>query len=297
MLEKFQPKRENLIEEYVANGIVHEVELPPWACRDTTVARKDIEQFMINCQSLFEDEIRETPVDPILLLTWNEVQCYRATYGTQLLSRALQIYASAMLCSRYPASIVTDFFGVADQVHTPHFFEKLPLSPTLTWQIQTIVALAMMDIQTLILKDLKARIFSKDRFHPWYEVFLAIFVLLAVVEWVYQVQIRFLKAKQGVSNRLFTDLSFATQHMLEEWETSAFNLIGHFRCIINGEVPFQQSWDDDAENPRRTGLDHSAVAYIRNIKRVVEERKEELYGLQAMQCTERFEKPLAVICE
>ena len=296
-LEQFQPNKEPLSEEYVANGLVHQVRLPPWACRDTDIARPDIERFMTTCQSLLEDEILETLSDPILLLTWKEVKRYQATYGTQLLARALQIYAGAMLNSRYPTSNGTSDFGVEEQVHTPYFFEKLPLPPQLTIQIQTMVGQLMLDIQKQILKDLKARVFAKDRIRNWYEVYLAFFILLATIEWVFQVQMRFLKAKQGVSNQLFTNVSFATQHMLDEWEASAFNLIGHFRCIMNGEVPFTQSWADDADNPRRTGLDSQALAYIRSIKSEINERGEELRALRAARKSQRLERPLAVICE
>ena len=296
-LEEFQPNKETLTEEYVADGLVRKVKLPPWACRNITVAHKDIARFMAACQSLLEDEILETLTDPILQMTWNEVKRYRTTHDSQLLTGALQIYAGAMLNSRYPTSIGTSVFGVEDQVHTPHFFERLPLPPLLTTQIQGMVGLVMMDIQTQILKDLKARVFAKDRIRHWYEVFLAIFILLAIIEWVFQVQIRFLKAKEGVSNRLFTNISFATQHMLDEWEASAFNLIGHFRCIMNGEVPFTQSWDDDADNPRRTGLDPQAVAFIRSIKCEIENREQELHALRAGRKTQRLERPLSVICE
>ena len=239
--QEFKPMKENVAEEYVADGIVRAVVLPPWACRNTVMARKNIDQFMITCQSLLEDEIRETMTDPIMLLTWNEVNRYRATYGSPLISRAVQIYAGAMMNSKYPTSIEANVFGVADQTSTPYFFEKLPLPPQLTFQAQTMVAAAMMDIQAQVLKELKTRIFSKDRFRHWYEAFLTIFILLATLEWVYQIQMLFVKAKQGVSARNLTNLSYVTQSMLDEWEASAFNLIGHFRCVMNGEVPFSQS--------------------------------------------------------
>jgi len=295
--QEFKPKNENLAEEYVANGLVRRVKLPPWACRDTTVASKDIKQFMTACQSLLEDEILETLREPIMLLTWNEVKRYRTTYRSPLITSALQIYAGAMMNSKYLTTIEANVFGVKDEVHTPYFFEKLPLPAQLIFQIQTMIGQAMLEVQTQILKELKARVFSKQRHTYWYEVFLTTFVLLATIEWVYQIQIRFLKAKQGVSTRNFTNISYVTQSMLDEWEASAFNLIGHFRCIMNGNVPFAQSWDDDAENSLRTGLDPHTLSFIRSIKRETEERREELQALRKEQGKLRFEKPLAAICE
>ena len=199
--------------------------------------------------------------------------------------------------SGYPASIDNSVFDVEDEVHTPHFFEKLLLPPMLTFQIQAMIGQVMMDIQPQILKDLKTRVFAKDRIRHWYEAFLAIFILLATIEWVFQVQIRFPKAKQGVCDYLFTNISFATQHMLDEWEASAFNLIGHFRSIMNGEVPFAQSWDGDAKNPQRTGLDSQAITFVRNTKREIEDRDHELHTLHASRKELRLEKSLSVICE
>jgi hypothetical protein len=169
--QEFNPKNENLAEEYVANGLVRHVKLPPWACRDTTVTRNNIKQFMTACQSLLEDEIRQTLDDPIMLLTWNEVKRYRATYGSPLITGALHIYAGAMMNSKYPTSIEANVFGVKDEMHTPYFFEKLPLPPQLTYQTQTTIGQAMAEVQTQVLKYLKARVFSKQRHDYWYEVF------------------------------------------------------------------------------------------------------------------------------
>ncbi|KAJ4292765.1 hypothetical protein N0V90_009428 [Kalmusia sp. IMI 367209] len=295
--EQFQPVKENLVEEYVVNGIVRRVVLPPWACRDTKSAQENTKRFMAQCQNLLEDEIRETLDDPIMILTWNEVLRYRVTYNTPLITRALQIYAGDMMNSRYPTTVEANVFGVADEEHTPYFFEKLPLPAQLILQIQTMIGFVMVDIQADILKELKKRIYAQDRLKHWYEIFLTIFILLASIEWVYQIQMRFVKAKTGVSDRNHTNISYVTQYMLEEWESSALNLIGHFRCVMNGEIPFAQSWDDDAENPQRTQLDVEAIAFIRNIKRETEERREELRELCARQKTNRFEKPLAAICE
>jgi hypothetical protein len=296
-LEKFHPKKESVTEEFVVNGVLRAVKLPPWACRDTNTARKDIEKFMTACQDRLEEEIRAILLDPILLLTWEEAKRYRTRYGSMLLTRALQIYTFAMMNSRYPRAIEANLFGVEDEAHTPYFFEKLPLPPQLTFQIQTMIAAAMIDIQTQVLKELKTYIFSKARLRHWYEVFLATFVLLATLEWVYQCQIRFVTAKQGVSPRNLANISYVTQYALDEWEASALNLVAHFRCVMNGELPFAQSWDDQAENPRRTGLDAEALAYIREIKRETEERREELRALREFCGEKRFERPLAAICE
>ena len=105
---------------------------------------------------------------------------------------------------------------MADKAHTPYFFEKLPLPPQLTYQIQTMVGQEMIEIQTQMLKELRGRIFANDHLYHWYEVFSTVLVPLATIEWAYEVQIRFLKAKQGVSTRNFTNLSSVTHDMFDE---------------------------------------------------------------------------------
>ncbi|UPK95160.1 hypothetical protein LCI18_006095 [Fusarium solani-melongenae] len=295
--EEFQPDKQPLDEEYTANGVVCKVTFPPWACKDTDEARKEVERFVKASQSLLEDEIQETLKDPILRLTWTEAIRYRDKYGSKLIAGALQIYAGAMINSKYPSSVEPNVFGVADQEHTPYFFHKIPLPPQLTYQIQTLVGLVMTDIQKELLKDLKKRVFSKDRLRTWYELFLVIFLLLSTIEWVYQVQIRFVKAKEGVSTRNQINLSYVTRYMIDQWEASAMNLIGHFRCVMNGDVPFAQAWDDGAENPQRTGLDVEAIAYIRNIKHETEGRRDELRKLREEPGDFKFEKPLSAICQ
>lgn len=298
-LHEFRPTKEILTEEWSVNGEICKVFLPPWACRDTKITGEAIGLFMSECQGLLEDEILDTLKDePILSLGWKEANRYRATHNSCLIRLAQEIYAGAMMNSRYPAPVEADVFGVmAEMNNRPYFIENVPLPAQLIFQLQTMIGLAMMDKQKQALKVLKRKIFSKDRFRDWYEVFLAIFVLLATIEWVYQVQMRFVNAKQGVSERNRNNLSYVTQCMLDEWEASAFNLVAHFRCVMNGDVPFSQSWDEGADNPRSTGLDDEALAFVRKIKRETEKRTEELHALRREKGKSRFQRPLAALCE
>lgn len=300
--QEFQPVRENLEEEYTFDGHVHRVKMPPWACRDINTARSRAREFLKDCQSLLEQEIRETLTDPIMTLTWSEIERYCTARDAPLVRGAMRIYAGAMMNSKYPTSPDRHVFGVAEETHTPYFFEGLPLPPQLTYQVQTMIGYEQMAAQKFVLNGLKKLILhqhgkSNDRLASWYEVYLTMFLLLASVELVYQVQIRFLTAKQGVSERNLTNVSFVTQNMLEEWEASVFNLANHFRYAMNGAVPFTQSWVDGAEMARNAGLDREAVEYIRHIQLQVSKRSEELRAFRCLAGRERFCKPLAAICE
>ncbi|KAI0399864.1 hypothetical protein F4802DRAFT_533130 [Xylaria palmicola] len=296
--QMFEPKRGQITaEEFQINDQVRQVDLPPWACRDTESAQRNIGRFLGECQELLEEEIHATLKDNIMRHTWAEVIRYRATHKSTLVTRALQVFAGAMMNSRYPMSLKANVFGVPDELVTPHFFERLPLPAQLTYQIQTMIIDEMLNTQTLLLKELKNRIFNKNRQRYWYEVYLAVFILLATIEFVYRAQMRFVRAKAGMSDRSLTNIAYVTQAMLDEWESSARNLINHFRCVMNGELPFGQSWEEGSENPRRTGLDADAVEYIRATQREIAARLNELSALRKLDSRTRFESPLGAICE
>ncbi|KAI1127106.1 hypothetical protein F5Y10DRAFT_243431 [Nemania abortiva] len=288
---------QNIMEEYSIGKVVRQIELPPWACRDTKTAQKNIRLLLEESQSRLESKIFETLEDPIMKLTWIEAKRFQNAHNSTLVAKAFQVFAGAMLNSKYPMSVKDNVFGVPEESEIPYFCGKLPLPAQLTYQIQTMVSLGMREVQAKLLKELKSRIFHKDRQRHWYEVYLTVFVLLATIEFVYRVQMRFVRAKAGVSTRNLANITFVTQSMLDEWEASALNLIDHFRCVMNGEVAFSQPWDDDSENARRSGLDPPAIEYIRTIKREVESRMDELLALRNPTNNRRFENPLAAVCE
>ncbi|KAI0420828.1 hypothetical protein F5X98DRAFT_391563 [Xylaria grammica] len=297
--QMFKPMRgQNTAEEFSINDTVRQVNIPPWACRDTEAAQRDISRFLGESQALLEEEIRMTLEDNIMRHTWVEALRYRATHKSTLVTRALQVFAGAMMNSRYPMSLEANVFGIPDELdNTPHFFKNLPLPAQLTYQIQTMVAHEMLDTQASLLKELKGRIFHKERQLHWYEVYLTVFILLASIEFVYGAQMRFVRAKAGISDRNLTNIAFVTQAMLDEWESSARNLINHFRCVMTGDLPFGQSWEEGSDNHQRTRLDAEAVRYIRAMQREIEARMDELRKLRELEGRMRFEEPLGAICE
>ena len=100
------------------------------------------------------------------------------------------MHAGAMLNSKYLTSIVANAFDLENEEDTPHYSQKLPLPPVLTYQIQGMIGMIMLKDQVAIIKELKKRIYRKDSVSEWYEIFLTMFVLLLIAEFVYQVQQR-----------------------------------------------------------------------------------------------------------
>lgn len=93
--------------------------------------------------------------------------------------------------TRYLTPVEGDAFGLEVEQDTPDYFEKLPLPPVLTYQVQGIIGLIMLKDQAAITKELKTKIYRQDPVRGWYEIFLTIFVLLSVVELAYQAQQRY----------------------------------------------------------------------------------------------------------
>lgn len=101
-----------------------------------------------------------------------------------------RILAGAMLNSKYLTSTVPNVFDVEDEKETPHYFQNLPLPPVLTYQIQGIIGLIMLEDQKAVISYLKKKIFRGDKIGGWYEIFMAVFILTCTLEFVYQVQLR-----------------------------------------------------------------------------------------------------------
>lgn len=63
--------------------------------------------------------------------------------------------------------------------------------------------------------------------------------------------------------------------MMDEWHSSAKNLLYHFRVIVRGMVPFRCVWSPEMQE--KAGLDDESVAYIQNVASMVAERSTSHY--------------------
>jgi hypothetical protein len=87
---------------------------------------------------------------------------------------------------------------------TSYYYKMVPLPTYLNYQIDTMTIKHMGYEQNAIIKSLKKMIFGKSYLEDWYEVFLSVFVLLSTMEYVHQMQGKYLQRHQGTVRMLRT---------------------------------------------------------------------------------------------
>lgn len=59
--------------------------------------------------------------------------------------------------------------------------------------------------------------------------------------------------------------------MIKEFENSAGNMLYHFRCILQGALPFAQANKDMEAFRRRANLDEDATKYVKEFLDIMQE--------------------------
>lgn len=87
-----------------------------------------------------------------------------------------------------------------DNMRTTYYHQRVPLPTMLNYQLDTIAIIRMTQQQQKVVEGLDSLMFKSkkiDRFKVWYEVFLTTFVLLSTLEYVYQMQQKYLQRHKG----------------------------------------------------------------------------------------------------
>jgi hypothetical protein len=80
--------------------------------------------------------------------------------------------------------------------------------------------------------------------------------------------------------------------MVAQFEHAAHCLLAHFRVVLIGFVPFEIARRDISELVEREELDPSAVAYIQDVTRIIEEDCKSLQYLPCLMLNSQFPQGL-----
>ncbi|KAK0647231.1 hypothetical protein DIS24_g7934 [Lasiodiplodia hormozganensis] len=112
------------------------------------------------------------------------------------------------------------------------------------------------DEQRLV-KEFKKAIFRKNP-KPWYEIFLAYFVIMWHLNYIHGQAVGFMKSQEQTSTG--EKVSYVVKSMVNEWENSAGNMLYHFRYVLRAFLPFQK--ENMANVKKLGGLDGYGVSYL-----------------------------------
>ncbi|KAF3020918.1 hypothetical protein E8E14_002226 [Neopestalotiopsis sp. 37M] len=211
---------------------------------------------------------------------------------TTIVSRVLKVHYANFLSENHLVIVGPETLGI-EAVNNSKFQENgRVLAP---WSID-----AQMDVLYIayfqthmkhVISGLKKLIFSRDdKRETWYEIFLAIFVLLSNLESVHECQVSYIQRFCKSNGTIFAAANQVKEKMIEEWQQSAKNLIYHFRVVIKGTLPFAQTWTEDMQE--KAGIDNKSMDYIKRISSMAANRREELLKLCTINAVEQDPKPL-----
>ncbi|KAL1624670.1 hypothetical protein SLS56_007733 [Neofusicoccum ribis] len=118
-----------------------------------------------------------------------------------------------------------------------------------------------MDEKKLV-KELKQAMF-KSKPKPWYEIFLAYFVIMWHLKFIHGEAVGFMNCREQTDSAKQVGV-FITR-MAGEWNHSAENMLYHFRHVLHGNLPFQKAIEDIEGVRSKANLDLEAVSYMKRV--------------------------------
>ncbi|KAI0109472.1 hypothetical protein GGR51DRAFT_569799 [Nemania sp. FL0031] len=248
-----------------------EVELPPYACDDTAAVLSEVEHFLDQGNTAIINYILQDTKDATTSLTLKEAMRYNSKHKSTVIDLALRI-RSASYCSQGWGSITgpenlgintVDFNEFGECGYAAYDRGKdVPLPLSIDHQFDVALLLVIKKHQDELIKTLSGMINAKGQ-KPWYEIFLAVFVMLSNLEYVHAGSFTFYQALK--QTKFQSSVYSLTQEMIDEFTYSAENILYHFCHILKGKLGFKMARENMSELKNREGLEDESVAYITTV--------------------------------
>lgn len=285
-VQQFQPRAhiDLLHEEWHINGKSRTLELPAYAASDTEELTGSLEKYVELCRPAMQKLMLDQITDELSLATFHEAIRYAHAKNCELIKLALRVRTTALLSAGWGSLTGTETLGIprVDGANAAYCGD-IPTPVPLAHQFDVVFVNAMHSMERRIVEILKTKIFQKKP-KPWYEIFLTYFVMLTHLQFIHDQAVGFMKIREqtvSIPYRLSESLlifqesgntvSSVVKAMVAKWEYSASNMLYHYRCVLNGDVPFRSAKKNPALLQSRDRLDDEAMAFIADLHRMASE--------------------------
>ncbi|KAK7177885.1 hypothetical protein PSPO01_16069 [Paraphaeosphaeria sporulosa] len=200
----------------------------PYSVYDSSTLVSLIEEYSINLQPAVEQWIfAQIQHDQIAILTYQEVFRLRSSSPNDLLHLCMRIQC---------LSILSQGHGTTSSVE--------PLPRAIGEQIEVALLKLLQKLEKTWRKLVDQKIF-KTKIKPWYELFLALYVVLWNLEYIHcgaETYIESVNAS-GIEN-------YIVSRQMEKWEHSFNIFLKHWQAVLRNFAPFQLA----RENPEELRL-------------------------------------------
>ncbi|KAF3044824.1 hypothetical protein E8E12_010949 [Didymella heteroderae] len=258
-------------EEWSVNGKLRNIVLPAYASSDTAELTKNLESFVEKCRPAMQKLMTDQISDELSLATFREAIRYASVKDSKLIKLALKVRTTALLSAGWGSLVGVETLGTqrVDGANAGYCGD-IPTPVPLSHQFDVVFRNAMHKTEREVVKLLKAKIFhTKPR--PWYEIFLTYFIMLTHLQFIHDQAVGFMRIRQQTKSG--RRVSVIIEDMVGKWNYSAANMLHHYRCVLNGDLPFRSAERNPELLRRRDNLDDEAMRFIAKahmlIKRMV----------------------------
>ncbi|KAF1944185.1 hypothetical protein EJ02DRAFT_432518 [Clathrospora elynae] len=254
-------------------GQVPSVEQPAYAIYDTENLVPAFERYFSSLQPAIEDWIfSRIRQDDVAFQTYQEVVRMRGVNGSKALDLAMRLQCLSVVSQGYGSVFSNNIPGIRE-----YDYRRLgrsdyeaydrgscdrPLPGAITHQMDVAAVKYLRKLEKLFVKELATLIF-KPRIKPWYELFLAFYVIFWNLEYIHHGAQDYIKSKNGT---LFENqVSNVVTTQIKKWEFAFPVLLYHWRCILRGYSPFKLARDNPDELRDKGHIDPEGFQYVTRI--------------------------------
>ncbi|KAL1634455.1 hypothetical protein SLS58_010651 [Diplodia intermedia] len=259
-------------ENWQVGGKVTTVDLPRFACADEDALGSIVDAMVERNRAGVEQRMAQSITDPLARATFDEA--YRAAPKNAMVRLALRIRSTAAFCQGWGSITGAETLGTPEVDNAERgYCGRRPISPALCHQLDVVFLKMMERDERALVGELKKAVFQKNP-KPWYDIFLAYFVIMWHLKYIHGQAVGFMKSQE--QTRTETNVRFVVSSMVDEWENSAGNMLYHFRYVLRAFLPFQKAREDMASVRKQGNLDEHAVSYLRRAVSLLDERSKDI---------------------
>lgn len=180
-------------EQWQVDGKVTTIDLPRFACADENKLKKIIEEMVEQNRAAVEEKTGQSIADPLAQATLNEA--FRYAPKSDMIKLALRIRSTAVFSEGWGSIVGTETLGTPEVDNAVDGFGTRPIPPALSHQLDVVFVKMMERDEQALVKELKEAVFWKNP-RPWYEIFLAYFVIMWHLKFIRGEAIRFMKCQE-----------------------------------------------------------------------------------------------------
>ncbi|KAH7398986.1 hypothetical protein DE146DRAFT_719152 [Phaeosphaeria sp. MPI-PUGE-AT-0046c] len=252
------------------DGEVKQVEQPAYAVYDTANLSTSFERYFSSLQPAIEAWIfARISQDEVATRTYTEVLRMRGVHGSKALDLAMRLQCLSVVSQGYGSVLSNNIPGIREydyrrlgrsdyEAYDRKSYDR-PLPGAITHQMDVAAVKYLRKLEKAFVKELAALIF-KPKIKPWYELFLAFYVIFWNLEYIHHGANDYIKSKNGTL--IENQVNNVVNTQIKKWEFAFPVLLYHWRCTLRGYSPFKLARENPEELREKGHIDHEGFQYV-----------------------------------